>query len=146
MLTTRVLLRTWLHHIWQTSSGLCVAKMTLCALSGKNIYHTKTTSCGMLKNTYCEFLFSIFGCLVAIETVYHSNTSLHFLTLTLFLIISSWRKVEKMEKGDKGSTMIRMVWVGECFFWYWPTRVVPDQRPLNGRCCCCCLIISSCES
>jgi len=30
------------------------------------------------------------------------------------------------------------VWVGECFFWYRPTRVVPDQRPLNGRCCCCC--------
>jgi len=29
------------------------------------------------------------------------------------------------------------VWVGECFFWYRPTRVVPDQRPLNGRCCCC---------
>jgi len=28
--------------------------------------------------------------------------------------------------------------VGECFFWYRPTRVVPDQRPLNGRCCCCC--------
>ena len=25
---------------------------------------------------------------------------------------------------------------GECFFWYRPTRVVPDQRPLNGRCCC----------
>jgi len=28
--------------------------------------------------------------------------------------------------------------VGEIFFWYRPTRVVPDQRPLNGRCCCCC--------
>jgi len=27
--------------------------------------------------------------------------------------------------------------VGECFFWYRPTRAVPDQRPLNGRCCCC---------
>jgi len=26
--------------------------------------------------------------------------------------------------------------VGECFFWCGPTRVVPDQRPLNGRCCC----------
>ena len=25
---------------------------------------------------------------------------------------------------------------GECFFWNRPTRVVPDQRPLNGRCCC----------
>ena len=28
--------------------------------------------------------------------------------------------------------------MGECSFWYWPTRVVPDQRLLNGRCCCCC--------
>jgi len=26
--------------------------------------------------------------------------------------------------------------VGECSFWYRPTRVVPDQRPLNGRCRC----------
>ena len=26
----------------------------------------------------------------------------------------------------------------ESSFWYRPTRVVPDQRPLNGRCCCCC--------
>ena len=29
------------------------------------------------------------------------------------------------------------VWVGECFFWYRPTRVVPDQRPLNGCVCVC---------
>jgi len=36
-----------------------------------------------------------------------------------------------MEKDDKGSTMIRMGVSG----WMW---VVPDQRPLNGRCCCCC--------
>jgi len=27
--------------------------------------------------------------------------------------------------------------VGECFFWYWPTRVVPDQRPLNRLVCVC---------
>ena len=26
-------------------------------------------------------------------------------------------------------------WVGECFFWYRPTRVVPDQGPLNGCVC-----------
>ena len=26
--------------------------------------------------------------------------------------------------------------MGECFFWYRPILVVPDQRPLNGRCCC----------
>ena len=33
--------------------------------------------------------------------------------------------------------------MGECSFWYRPTRVVPDQRPLNGRrCCCCCCIIN----
>jgi len=24
----------------------------------------------------------------------------------------------------------------ECFFWYRPTQVVPEQRPLNGCCCC----------
>ena len=42
-----------------------------------------------------------------------------------------WRKVIKEERWSG------WVWVGECFFWYWPTRVVPDQRPLNGRCCCC---------
>jgi len=29
------------------------------------------------------------------------------------------------------------VWVGECFFWYRHTRVVPDKRPLNGCMCVC---------
>jgi len=29
--------------------------------------------------------------------------------------------------------------VGECFFWYRPTRVVLDQRPLNG--CVCVLLM-----
>ena len=24
------------------------------------------------------------------------------------------------------------VWVGECFFWYWPTHPVPAEGPLNG--------------
>ena len=28
-------------------------------------------------------------------------------------------------------------WVGEYFFWYRPTRVVPDKRPLNGCVCVC---------
>ena len=41
-----------------------------------------------------------------------------------------WRKVIKEARWSG------RVWVGECFFWYRPTRVVPDQRPLNGRCCC----------
>ena len=27
------------------------------------------------------------------------------------------------------------VWVGECFFWYWLTWVVPDKGPLNGYVC-----------
>ena len=45
-----------------------------------------------------------------------------------------------MEKDDKGSTLIRIGVRGESSFWYRPTRVVPDQRPLNGRCCCCCCI------
>ena len=31
--------------------------------------------------------------------------------------------------------------MGECSFWYRPTRVVPDQRPLNGRCCVVCIYV-----
>ena len=31
--------------------------------------------------------------------------------------------------------------VGECFFWYWPTRVVSDKRPLNV---CVCLCVRNC--
>jgi len=29
----------------------------------------------------------------------------------------------------------------ECFFWYRPTRVVPEQKPLNG--CCCCVVAAA---
>jgi len=41
-----------------------------------------------------------------------------------------------MEEDDKGCLMIRLG-VSGCFFWYRPTRVVPDQRPLNGCVCVC---------
>ena len=37
-----------------------------------------------------------------------------------------WRKMIKDVRWSG------WVWVGECFFWYRPTRVVPDKRPLNG--------------
>ena len=43
-----------------------------------------------------------------------------------------WRKVIKEVRWPG------WVWASECFFWYGPTRVVPDKRPLNGCCCCCC--------
>ena len=42
-----------------------------------------------------------------------------------------WRRVIKEVRWPG------WVWAGECFFWYQPTRVVPDKRPLNGCCCCC---------
>ena len=44
-----------------------------------------------------------------------------------------WRKMIKDVRWSG------WVWVGECFFWYWPTRVVPDKRPLNGCVCVCVL-------
>jgi len=46
--------------------------------------------------------------------------------------------VNDLRKVIKEARWSGWVWVGECFFWYRPTRVVLDQRPLNGRCCCCC--------
>jgi len=39
---------------------------------------------------------------------------------------SRWRKL------IKDVWLSGWVWVGECFFWYRPTRVVPDRGPLNG--------------
>jgi len=47
-----------------------------------------------------------------------------------------WRKVIKDVRSSG------WVWVGECFFWYQPTRVVPNKRPLNG-CVCVGVCISS---
>ena len=70
---------------------------------------------------------------------------------------STWREVvredchaRKLNKEDamdrcKWRKMIKdvrwsgCVWVGECFFWYRPTRIVPDKRPLNG-----CVILCVC--
>ena len=37
-----------------------------------------------------------------------------------------WRKLIKDVRWSG------WVWVGECYFWYRPTRVVSYQRPLNG--------------
>ena len=31
--------------------------------------------------------------------------------------------------------------IGNCFFWYWSTRVVPDKRPLNVLCVCVCVLL-----
>jgi len=42
-----------------------------------------------------------------------------------------WRKMIKDVRWSG------WVWVDECFFWYRPTRVVPDKRPLNGCVCVC---------
>jgi len=48
-----------------------------------------------------------------------------------------WRKMIKDVRWSG------WVWLGECFFWYRPTRVVPDKRPLNG---CVCVCLSVCLS
>ena len=31
--------------------------------------------------------------------------------------------------------------MGECFFWYRPTWVVPDKGPLNGCVCACAKVV-----
>ena len=43
-----------------------------------------------------------------------------------------------MEKGDKGSTMIRMGVSGWMFLLVPAYLGCPGSKPLNGRCCCCC--------
>ena len=50
-----------------------------------------------------------------------------------------------MEEDDKGCPIVRMG-VSGCFFWYRPTRVVLDQRPLNGCVCVCILYLIDSET
>ena len=64
---------------------------------------------------------------------YRECLPLWIYSLYISLCSCKWRKMIKEARWSG------WVWVGECFFWYWPTRVVPDQRPLNGRCCRCSL-------
>jgi len=45
----------------------------------------------------------------------------------------------KWKKQIRDDWWPRLVWVGECFFWYWLTRVDPDknQRAIKWLCVCC---------
>jgi len=48
-----------------------------------------------------------------------------------------------MEKADRDDWWPRWVWVGECFFWYRLTRVVPDKihRAVKWLCVLCVCIL-----
>ena len=57
-----------------------------------------------------------------------------------------WCKWKKVINDVRWSVW---VWVGECFFWYRPTRVVPDKRLLNScvcvrACACACMCVCVC--
>ena len=49
----------------------------------------------------------------------------------VYMEFSKWRKLIKDVRWSG------LVWVGECFFWYRPTRVLLDKRPLNSCVCVC---------
>ena len=52
-----------------------------------------------------------------------------------------------MEKADRDDWWPRWVWVGECFFWYWLTRVVLDKvRRAIKRLCVFVCVVSSTEN
>jgi len=59
-----------------------------------------------------------------------------------FIIFPCSKKIQKIVQvwgnpaWTQHSPMLRQK--AECFFWYRPTPVVSEQRPLNGCCCCCC--------
>jgi len=79
-----------------------------------------------------------------------SSINPFFKFITVFYIVKEDCQARKLNTEDamdhsKWMKLIKDVrWpglarVGECFFWYRPTRVVPDQRPLNG-CVCVCVV------
>jgi len=82
----------------------------------------------------------------------------NFFTSRFSRILTMYMSEDKEDAMDrcKWRKMIKdvqwsgWVWVGECFFWYRPTRVVPrvvpDKRPLNGCVCVCvCVCVCTCQ-
>jgi len=53
-----------------------------------------------------------------------------------------------MEKADRDDWWPRWVWVGECFFWYQLTRVVPDKfhRAVKRLCLCVSVCVCVCPA
>ena len=51
-----------------------------------------------------------------------------------------WLKADLAVCANPSSSSSSQVWVGECFFWYWLTWVVPNKGPLNG-----CVCVHSCS-
>jgi len=86
----------------------------------------------------CYVLLSLTTCLFAHLLTCWTNKNLTFLAAfeVRAALSCKWRKVIKEVRWPG------WVWAGECFFWYWPTRVVPDKRPLNG--CWNCLSVCLC--
>ena len=91
----------------------------------------------------CYVLLSLTTCLFAHLLTCWTNKNLTFLAAFEVgaALSCKWRKVIKEVRWPG------WVWAGECFFWYWPTRVVPDKRPLNGCwnglsvCLCVCMYV-----
>jgi len=54
-----------------------------------------------------------------------------------FTAVSFWQFICSYLCRDFDAVLFNAVFLHVCF-WYRPTRVVPDKRPLNGCCCCCC--------
>jgi len=48
-----------------------------------------------------------------------------------------------MEEADRDIWWPRWMWVGECFFWYWLTRVVADKIHRAIKWLCVCLLVQN---
>jgi len=93
------------------------------------------------------YLFSSSGDGCIVEKLVDSGCMLAWLVLTT-LAGSKHRKGMSSHAADlvfcvNHSSSSWWVWMGECFFWYQLTRVVPDKGPLNGRMCVVALLHSA---
>ena len=93
--------------------GMCCEKMTM--IGWRNARSMKLRSRGRPKRTWRE--------------VVREDCQARKLNKEDAMDRCKWKKMIKDVRWSG------WVWVGECFFWYRPTRVVPDKRPLNGCVC-----------
>jgi len=92
------------------------------------------------RNLYCcmSFYFSHRGSVVSEINGQYWYVTIHWL-IYVFVCYYTVTTISRWRKLIKDVWWSGWVWVGECFFWYWHTCVVPDKGPLIGcvRVCVC---------
>jgi len=134
-----------LSHTHNCSTALWILSVTTRVSQYQKKHSPTHTHCGHQISLSASFIY---------YDPWHPPYSIHTLyslfpqTLSKFSLVYllAWHPPLHTPYISSSNHYLRWVWVGECFFWYRLTRVVPDkiQRAVNG-CVCVCVFLKKTE-